>query len=544
MDLTRSKTVQIIGLVGVVITAASAAAIGWLAGVAALTAVAVVAAVGVWHERNAVPGELVRFEPAAIGGLDAIVCGVAETAPSLRALTDALDGRRLLQFVSRVEARAVARELGRAVEADRSVVVALIGEAKTGKTRCLFEAVRQKVPAAVLFAPRPGPDAVRAVKALKRFGSAKRWSVLWLDGLDRFIDPVGGRGVDDDLLDELVALPRVIVAITAATRWGLEHLDNAATLGRLIPGPEHDARQIASVLGERLAAAVGDEGLGAACVAGPSLLHIHDSGQHPGFDGGEHRVVEGQIVVECLIAAAQLGLGSLTRAQLADVYAQTGTVHAAAHSFDRGLRWATTALYGEVALVIGDDDAYRAYPYVAENAAPVGEYRISAERVLAATIAIDDLLAMAGHARDAFELEYALRLYELALPRIDETRHAAVIHNIGLAQRDLGRFTQALGSLQRALAIEENVYGPDHHEVAITLTNLGIVQEQLGKRVQAEANVRRALGIFDSSLGTDHPFTRQARRHLAQLVSARGEVLLNIRDDGAADTNDDTDDDE
>ncbi len=488
MDLTRSKTVQVIGLVGVVITASSTVAIGWLAGAVALGVVVVVAAVGFWRERNAVPAELVRFKPAVIGALDAIVCGVEETAPPLRALTNALDGGQLLRFVSRAEARAVARDLGGAVEADRSVVVALIGDAKTGKTRCMFEAVRQKVAEAVLFAPRPGPDAVRAVIALKRFRSARRWSVLWLDDLDWFIDPIGGGGVDDALLDELLALPRVVVAITAATRWGLERLEDAATLGRLIPGPEHDAQRIASVLGERLAAVVGDEGLGAACVAGPSLLRIHERGRHPNFDGGEHPVPEGQIVVECLIAAAQLGLGSLTRAQLADVYAQTGTVHAGAQSFDRALRWAATALYGEVALVIGGDDAYRAYPYVAENAAPVGAYRTRAQRALAATVAIDDLLTVARHALDAFELEYALRLYELALPRIDEqTQRAAVIHKISVAQRNLGRFTQALGSLRRALAIFEAVYGREHPAVASTLTNLGIVQERLGEFEAARA---------------------------------------------------------
>ena len=77
------------------------------------------------------------------------------------------------------------------------------------------------------------------------------------------------------------------------------------------------------------------------------------------------------------------------------------------------------------------------------------------------------------------------------------------------------------------------MYGPEHPDIASTLTNLSIVQEDLGQRVEAEANVRRALGIYDASLPADHPNTRLARRQLARLVSARGEVLMNIHDDNA-----------
>ena len=34
--------------------------------------------------------------------------------------------------------------------------------------------------------------------------------------------------------------------------------------------------------------------------------------------------------------------------------------------------------------------------------------------------------------------------------------------------------------LERALTTNEAVYGPDHPEVAVTLTNLGNVHQQLG----------------------------------------------------------------
>jgi len=231
-------------------------------------------------------------------------------------------------------------------------------------------------------------------------------------------------------------------------------------------------------------------------------------------------------------------------------------------------------LYGEIALVLGDDDALRVYSYVAENAKAVGEYRRRAEQALAPTIEVDDLLAMADVARQALDLLRALRLYELALPRLDDDAHtAAIIANIGLVQReverfeealaslqralaikervygtehhevastlsnlgkvqsDLGRFEEALASLQRALAIKERVHGTEHHEVASTLTNLGKVQSDLGRLSDAESSARRALAIFQTQLPTNHPHTTTARRLLAGLGAARGEVLLNITDD-------------
>jgi tetratricopeptide (TPR) repeat protein len=110
---------------------------------------------------------------------------------------------------------------------------------------------------------------------------------------------------------------------------------------------------------------------------------------------------------------------------------------------------------------------------------------------------------------------------------------AMTLGNLGLVQLALGRFEEALASLQRALAIEERVYGEEHHEVASTLGNLGNVQLELGQPGNAEAGVRRALAIFQAQLPHDHPHTRLARQQLAQLVAARGEVLLNISDDAS-----------
>ena len=59
--------------------------------------------------------------------------------------------------------------------------------------------------------------------------------------------------------------------------------------------------------------------------------------------------------------------------------------------------------------------------------------------------------------------------------------------------------------LERALANEEAAYGPDHPQVAITLTNLGIVQQRLGELPAARATLERALAITEAAYGPDHP---------------------------------------
>jgi tetratricopeptide (TPR) repeat protein len=523
MDLSRSTTVVVLGLVGVVLGAVGLWSLKWWVGAGALAIVAVVALAGFWLERNRALTKLLRFKPVKLGELDAIQCGVDKTAPWLLEKTDARAGEYLLSFVSRQEARMVGHDLAAAVRANRSVLVGLVGESKAGKTRCVLELVRHRVPDAVLFAPRASPEAVRELIGLRRFRWRRRWTVLWLDDLEHFIDPMGGGGVDDALVAEVLALPRVVVAVTAGDHLGIKQFEDAPTLPRVVPGEGHDGQQIVSVLGQALADAIGEEGLGAACVAGPVLVRIHRSGQHPNFEGG-NEVPEGVIVVECLIAAAQLGLGALTREQLLDVYRQTETQHASKESFDRGLRWGLTTLHGEVAPVLAHADTFRAYSYVVENAKPVGEYRKRAEHALVATIDTDDVLAIADRACEIYDFVRALRLYELALARItDQAVQGAVINTIGLMQSALGMLEDALASHQRALTIMETVYRPDHPEVAITLGNVGNVQRELGEFEAARDTQQRALTIKETVYGPDHPQVASTLNNLGNVQRELGE---------------------
>ena len=59
--------------------------------------------------------------------------------------------------------------------------------------------------------------------------------------------------------------------------------------------------------------------------------------------------------------------------------------------------------------------------------------------------------------------------------------------------------------MRRALAIDEQSYGPDHPNVAIRLNNLALLFQDTNRLAEAEPLMRRALAIDEQSYGPDHP---------------------------------------
>ena len=78
---------------------------------------------------------------------------------------------------------------------------------------------------------------------------------------------------------------------------------------------------------------------------------------------------------------------------------------------------------------------------------------------------------------------------------------------------------QAIGALliQRALAIGETVYGPNHPTVAIRANNLGMVLQDLGDLPAARQHYERALAILRQFLPEDHPNIKIVRGNLEVL---------------------------
>jgi len=74
-----------------------------------------------------------------------------------------------------------------------------------------------------------------------------------------------------------------------------------------------------------------------------------------------------------------------------------------------------------------------------------------------------------------------------------------------LLHRDQGRWAEAEALLQRALEIEEAVFGLDHPGLAISLTTFGSLCRDLGRHAEAESHLRRALALEERALGPDDP---------------------------------------
>jgi len=108
-------------------------------------------------------------------------------------------------------------------------------------------------------------------------------------------------------------------------------------------------------------------------------------------------------------------------------------------------------------------------------------------------------------------------VYGLTHPEV-----ACTLGNLSNIQQLLGEFDAARTSLQRALAIFEAVYGPSDPEVAKALGNLGALEEQLGEFKAARKHQERALSIDEAVFGPDHPSVATALTNLGILQSRTG----------------------
>jgi tetratricopeptide (TPR) repeat protein len=128
------------------------------------------------------------------------------------------------------------------------------------------------------------------------------------------------------------------------------------------------------------------------------------------------------------------------------------------------------------------------------------------------------------------EFLQAKDLYERALA-IDEAafgpNHPDVaidVNNLSLVLRELGDLAGARANLERSLAISEVALGPNHLDIAIRLSNLGVVLQELGDLAGARANLERALPIDEEALGINHPDVAIDVNNLGIVLELLGEL--------------------
>ena len=99
-------------------------------------------------------------------------------------------------------------------------------------------------------------------------------------------------------------------------------------------------------------------------------------------------------------------------------------------------------------------------------------------------------------------VEWIIRLadrFKIATPTTN------LMNQLGLYFFQRALYSRSEPLMRRALAIDEQSYGPDHPDVAIDLNNLAALLQDTNRLADAEPLMRRALAIDEQSYGPNHP---------------------------------------
>jgi tetratricopeptide (TPR) repeat protein len=113
--------------------------------------------------------------------------------------------------------------------------------------------------------------------------------------------------------------------------------------------------------------------------------------------------------------------------------------------------------------------------------------------------------------------------HALAAARYADAEHiseptARLMNDLGLLYHARAQYTDAEPLLRRALAIDEDAYGPDHLNVAMHLNNLCLLLKDTNRPGEAETLMRRSLAIHERTYSSDHPQVATSLNNLASLL--------------------------
>ena len=91
---------------------------------------------------------------------------------------------------------------------------------------------------------------------------------------------------------------------------------------------------------------------------------------------------------------------------------------------------------------------------------------------------------------------------------------ATASNNLGSAWEAKGIYDKAIEFYQKALSIDEKIFGKDHSKIAIRYNNLGLAWGSKGKYDKAIEYYQKALKIFIKYLGENHPNTKTVKRNI------------------------------
>jgi tetratricopeptide (TPR) repeat protein len=179
--------------------------------------------------------------------------------------------------------------------------------------------------------------------------------------------------------------------------------------------------------------------------------------------------------------------------------------------FRRPNTWPRACRLDGIALPLVDDDAMllqNSQERVADLLTRLAAYRHST-------------LAAYAQARPLYERALAIR------EKVFGPEHvftAASLHHLACLLRDQGDLAGARPLHERALAIHEKALGPEDPSTAQSLNDLVRLLRDQGDFAGARVLLESALATFEKALGPEHPSTASSLHNLALLLQAQGDL--------------------
>ena len=95
---------------------------------------------------------------------------------------------------------------------------------------------------------------------------------------------------------------------------------------------------------------------------------------------------------------------------------------------------------------------------------------------------------------------------------------------MGQHQRRLGRYTLAVGYMQRALDMVEGALPPDHPEIAAAQSNVAVALQGLGRLEEARELLEKALAAAERAFEPGHPAIAKRQSDLAAVLKDLGRL--------------------
>jgi serine/threonine-protein kinase len=170
------------------------------------------------------------------------------------------------------------------------------------------------------------------------------------------------------------------------------------------------------------------------------------------------------------------------------------------------------------------DAAVQARQFAQQEAANA---RVEAHKSERVTSFLQNMLAAASPGRDGPDVTVGALLDEAAV-RVatefgdDPEVESAVRTAIGETYVELGRYAEAEPHLRAALAIQRQIHGEEHWDVAKSLNSLGVLLHAKGDYAAAQSCLEQALAMHRKIYGNEHPDVAQDLNNLAVVLRVQG----------------------